>query len=133
MSEPSDLLPPPLPPLETTPVKPTLGAAWSKFKSDMAVVKADHQAKVAEHDAKLAEKEVSRQTEADAPLRCPGKGWPRKCGSTQIHLSEKKFSAGKAVVGALLVGGIGLIAGAHGRNDVVLTCLKCGHRWTPGK
>jgi hypothetical protein len=126
MSDPSQLVPPPLPPLETTPATPTR-------KPGLFDVKARFAAEMEKQREKHAEKEAARQAEVEAPLRCPGKGWPRKCGSTQIHLSEKKFSAGKAVVGALLVGGIGLIAGAHGRNDIVLTCLKCGHSWTPGK
>ena len=56
-----------------------------------------------------------------------------KCGSTQITANKKGFSAGKAVAGAVLTGGIGLAAGAIGSNKVIVTCLKCGHNWKPAE
>ena len=38
-------------------------------------------------------------------IRCP------KCGSNQLHADKKGFSGKKAVAGAALTGGIGLLAG----------------------
>ncbi|MDD5371666.1 MAG: hypothetical protein PHQ40_21505 [Anaerolineaceae bacterium] len=65
---------------------------------------------------------------SDDPIRCP------KCGSTQIHASDNKnFSLGKAAGGAVLLGPIGLAGGFLGNKSVTITCLRCGHKWTPGK
>jgi DNA-directed RNA polymerase subunit RPC12/RpoP len=64
--------------------------------------------------------------EATPKVKCP------KCGSEDISANKKGFSAGKAVGGALLTGGIGLAAGAIGSGKVILTCLFCGHQFKPG-
>jgi|GEM_PF-981198 len=56
-----------------------------------------------------------------------------KCGSTQITAIKKGFSGGKAVAGAILTGGIGLIGGFHGSGKVVITCLACGNKFKPGE
>jgi hypothetical protein len=64
----------------------------------------------------------------DTPqIACP------KCGSTQLHADKKGFSGKKAVAGALLTGGIGLLAGTIGSNTVLVNCLACGHKWKPGR
>lgn len=55
------------------------------------------------------------------------------CGSSQLVANKKGFGAGKAVTGALLTGGIGLLAGFIGSGDVKVTCLKCGQQWSPGQ
>lgn len=60
-------------------------------------------------------------------IKCP------KCGSTQIHADKKGFSTGKAVAGVVLAGGIGLAAGAIGKDQIVITCLKCGNQFKPGE
>ena len=52
-----------------------------------------------------------------------------KCGSTSLSANKKGFGIGKAVVGAALTGGIGLIVGNIGAKKVWVTCLNCGHRW----
>lgn len=59
-------------------------------------------------------------------IKCP------KCGSTQITAGKHGFSAGKAVGGALLTGGIGLLAGMHGSKKIDITCLNCGNKFHPG-
>ncbi|MFZ4401485.1 MAG: CFI-box-CTERM domain-containing protein [Bacteroidales bacterium] len=56
-----------------------------------------------------------------------------KCGSTQLTTNEKGFSGGKAVAGAVLTGGIGLLAGFHGKNKIIITCLACGKKFKPGE
>jgi len=58
-------------------------------------------------------------------VKCP------KCGSTQVTAHKKGFSGGKAVAGAVLTGGIGLLAGTHGRNDIIVSCIACGNQWEP--
>lgn len=58
-------------------------------------------------------------------IHCP------KCGSYQISANKKGFSGKKAVAGALLTGGVGVLAGTIGSNDVEITCLACGEHWEP--
>lgn len=56
-----------------------------------------------------------------------------KCGSTQIMATKKGFGVGKAAVGAVLLGPIGLAGGMMGSNQIMLSCMKCGHQWKPGE
>jgi hypothetical protein len=60
-------------------------------------------------------------------LKCP------RCGSTQLTANKKGFSGTKAVGGAILTGGIGLLAGTIGSNKVKITCLACGKQFNPGE
>lgn len=55
------------------------------------------------------------------------------CGSSQLTANKKGFGAGKAVAGAVLTGGVGLLAGFIGSGDVKITCLNCGCQWKPGQ
>ena len=64
---------------------------------------------------------------ATTEIRCP------KCGSNQITASKKGFSGKKAIAGAILTGGLGLIAGTIGSNKVKITCLACGKEFKPGE
>ncbi|MDD5075446.1 MAG: hypothetical protein PHO54_06315, partial [Candidatus Peribacteraceae bacterium] len=54
-----------------------------------------------------------------------------KCGSTQITANQQGFGAGKALAGAVLTGGLGLLFGFAGSRDVQITCLACGMRFPP--
>jgi len=54
-----------------------------------------------------------------------------KCNSDQVTANQKGFSGGKAVAGAVLTGGVGLLAGFHGSKDIIVSCLKCGNSWNP--
>lgn len=54
-----------------------------------------------------------------------------KCGSDQITAQKKGFSPVKAVAGGLLLGGVGLLAGAHGSGKIDVTCMACGKTWNP--
>ena len=56
-----------------------------------------------------------------------------KCGSGQITGDKKGFSGGKAIAGALITGGIGLLAGFHGSSKIKITCLACGNTFKPGQ
>ena len=60
-------------------------------------------------------------------IRCP------KCNSNQLTANKKGFSGKNAVVGGLLTGGIGLLAGTVGSNKVKITCLACGKEFKPGE
>lgn len=60
-------------------------------------------------------------------VQCP------KCYSTQLTANQKGFSAGKAIGGAFLTGGVGLLAGFHGSKDVMITCMACGHEFKAGE
>ena len=65
---------------------------------------------------------ITVENDADE-LRCP------KCGSVHIEIDKKGFSGGKAIVGGLLAGPIGIAAGFMGKNKRKRVCLKCGHTW----
>lgn len=47
------------------------------------------------------------------------------CGGTNLITNQKGFGAGKALTGAVLTGGIGLLAGFIGSKDIKVTCLQC--------
>lgn len=63
----------------------------------------------------------------DASLKCP------KCGSANISANKKGFSFGKALVGGILTGGVGLLAGTIGSSKIKITCLACGKVFKPGE
>ena len=60
-------------------------------------------------------------------VKCP------KCKSVNIQVlgnDRKGFSIGKAVGGALLTGGVGLLAGFAGKKGKYeVFCGDCGHRF----
>lgn len=60
-------------------------------------------------------------------LLCP------KCGSDKLNANKKGFSGKNAVAGALITGGIGILAGTIGSNKIKITCLSCGKQFTPGE
>lgn len=60
-------------------------------------------------------------------LCCP------KCHSRELHAEQKGFSGGKALAGAIVTGGIGLLAGTIGSKEVQVTCLKCNNRFKAGE
>ena len=83
---------------------------------------------------------------SDKAIACPNCGYPMnqqaqqeeylccpKCGSRELHAEHKGFSGGKALAGALVTGGIGLLAGTIGSRDTQITCLKCGNRFKAGE
>lgn len=72
-------------------------------------------------------KDRIKQMDKDGIVYCP------KCYSTNITSNKKGFGVGKAAVGAIATGGIGLLAGGIGKNKIELTCLKCGNQWKAGK
>lgn len=59
----------------------------------------------------------------NAPNSCP------ICGATTewklIDTTKKGFSAKSALIGGVLLGGIGLVAGAFGKKKALYQCVKC--------
>ena len=59
-----------------------------------------------------------------ATIRCP------MCGSLEqwkkVDTEKKGFSVGKAAIGGILLGPVGLIGGALGKTKVYYCCGKCG-------
>lgn len=59
-----------------------------------------------------------------APNECP------MCGETlmwkEVDTQKKGFSVGKAAVGGILFGPIGLLGGALGKKKAWYACGKCG-------
>jgi tellurium resistance protein TerD len=82
-----------------------------------------------ERRARLGRNSQDEETEENEGGRvtCPS------CGSTQITANRKGFGLGKAAVGGLLLGPVGLLGGLIGSKKVTITCLKCGHAWEAGK
>ncbi len=74
-----------------------------------------------------SENAIARQAAAPPPVPACA-----KCGSTSISADKKGFGVGKAVIGATLVGPIGLTGGNIGAKKVRITCLNCGHQWMAG-
>lgn len=73
--------------------------------------------KIYKDDNDIEEKKLQQE------VKCP------KCNSIQIAPITKGFSLGKAAVGGMLFGGVGLLGGLIGSKDIKLVCLKCGHKW----
>ena len=71
------------------------------------------------------EKKSQALEEERQKVKCP------ECKSTQIQSGQKGFGVGKAIVGGIALGPIGVAAGAIGSRKVQLICIKCGHRWSP--
>lgn len=76
---------------------------------------------------KHAQEYYSKRIAARKPLACP------KCGSQQLHTGQRGFKVGRAVAVGVLTGGAGaLLAGAAGKNQIMVTCIHCGHAWKAG-
>lgn len=59
----------------------------------------------------------------DEMMKCP------RCGSTSLSGNKKGYGIGKGIVGAALFGPLGLVAGNMGSDKVIVTCMKCGHKF----
>lgn len=87
---------------------------------------------------------------SDKAVSCPNCGFPLKqqqtdnavnneyllcpkCHSKELHTEHQGFSGGKALVGAAITGGIGILAGTIGSREVRITCIKCGHHFKAGE
>ena len=112
----------------------------TKEDVDLAYYKADLQMKhLSLQIQQQALEESRRQTEQqmeqlriqkvqyDAMMKCP------RCGSTSLSGNKKGYGIGKGVVGAMVVGPLGLMAGNIGSGKVKVTCMQCGYKFKPKK
>lgn len=56
---------------------------------------------------------------------------PRCKARNAYHASGKGFGLGKAAVGGILLGPVGLLGGLFGSKKLVIQCIKCGNKWSP--
>lgn len=91
-----------------------------EFRAETAPAKPVHTESI------IREVQVVKESD-ESSVKCP------KCHSTNVTFNRQGFGVGKAAVGALLTGGIGLLAGGIGKNKILMTCLKCGKQWKAGK
>jgi DNA-directed RNA polymerase subunit RPC12/RpoP len=70
---------------------------------------------------------INSISEEPEVMACP------RCKSIHLHYDKKGFSGRKALVGGVLTGGIGLLAGTIGSNKIRITCLKCGKKFYSGE
>jgi len=67
-----------------------------------------------------------RASDPNSPITCPA------CKAVNpFTTTNKGFGLGKAAVGGLMFGPVGLLGGFVGSNRAIVTCLKCGCRWKP--
>ena len=69
----------------------------------------------------------SRQTYGGDDIMCP------RCHSTNVRTGKKGFGLGKAAVGGLILGPVGLLGGFIGQNQIKFTCNSCGSTWSPSQ
>ena len=90
--------------------------------------KEDKQEKKAQDkEDKLELAQRIKQMDKDGIVYCP------KCYSDSVSANKRGFKFGRAVVGGALTLGVGVMAGAVGKNKIEVTCLKCGNTWKAGK
>lgn len=62
--------------------------------------------------------------QTDNRLTCP------QCKSSRVSGGKKGFGIGKAAIGTLLLGPIGLLGGFIGNKNLEFTCQDCNYKWT---
>ncbi len=56
-----------------------------------------------------------------------------RCHSTNVRTGEKGFGIGKAAIGGLILGPVGLLGGFIGKGQLKITCNSCGYSWSPSQ
>ena len=75
----------------------------------------------------LSSGEPIEEIPEDITICCP------KCKSKQLLSTNRGFSTGKALVGGLAFGTIGILAGNIGASTTILVCQQCGERFPANK
>ncbi len=63
-------------------------------------------------------------TQENSGLQCP------RCQSSQVTAGKKGFGLGKAALGGILLGPVGMLAGFVGSKNMEFACRSCGDRWS---
>ena len=87
-------------------------AANARFCSSCGHPVEQTQARAANEELLRALSGVELTDKRDDSVRCP------ECGSTQVHAEKRGWS---------------VMAGLISSGKIVMTCLKCGHRFKPGE
>ncbi len=100
-----------------------------KYKECKELLSASYDRYIAANPRPVSEplKELKNPWEEDTTVRCP------KCGSTSISANKNGYGFGKATLGLIAAGPVGLLAGGIGSKGVMVTCLSCGHQFKAGK
>ncbi|WP_413300671.1 TerD family protein [Bacillus sp. 1P10SD] len=69
----------------------------------------------------------SYQTYGGDDIICP------RCHSTNVRTGKKGFGLGKAAIGGLILGPVGLLGGFIGKNQLKFSCNNCGSTWSPSQ
>lgn len=56
-----------------------------------------------------------------------------RCGSSNVRTGQKGFGLGKAAIGGLILGPVGLLGGFIGKNQLKFSCNQCGNSWSPNQ